>query len=189
MACYISAGHHKKDPGAVANGYKEADLTVKVRDRVIAIIGGYNAAEIATENKPWRIIKDDDSETLAQYLERIKPGGASVVVEFHFDAAANPDATGTSTFFADDASLDSINFAKEMAAAGAKVMGIRNRGALNEKDSHRGRLGLVHEPGINCLVEVCFITNQYDLQKFHEKFEELCQEYARIIMKFDDMVK
>lgn len=189
MAIYISAGHHKKDPGAIGNGLREADLTMKVRDRVIEILMGINGGEIAVDNKPWRIIKDDDNETLAEYLQRIKPGSGSVVVEFHFDAAANPDATGTSTFYADDASLDSRNFAKDMAEAGARIMGIRNRGAQNEKDSHRGRLGLVHEPGINCLVEVCFITNPYDIQKFNENFDKLCKEYANIIIHYDDMIK
>lgn len=189
MAIYISAGHHKKDPGAIANGLREADLTVKVRNRVVQIIQGYNGAEIVADNKPWRVIVDDDKETLAEYLERIKPGNASVVVEFHFDAAANPDATGTSTFYADDANLDSRKFAVDMAQAGSSIMGIRNRGAQNEKDSHRGRLALVHEPGINCLVEVCFITNQYDIQRFNDHFEELCREYAKIIMKYEDMVK
>lgn len=189
MACYISAGHHKKDPGAIANGLREADLTVKVRERVVHHIMGLNAGEIVGQNKPWRIIKDDDNETLAEYLKRIKPGDGSVVVEFHFDAAANPDASGTSTFYADDADLISRRFAANMANATSKILGIRNRGAMSETQSHRGRLGLVHEAGINCLVEVCFITNPYDLKAFHENFDKLCMEYAKIITHYDDEIK
>jgi N-acetylmuramoyl-L-alanine amidase len=182
MACYISAGHHKKDPGAVANGLKEADLTVRVRDRVLSYIRA----------KEYKVVTDDDDETLAEYLKRIKPGEASVVVEFHFDAATNPDATGTSAFYADGGSinhLNSVRFAEDLTAGGAGVMGIRNRGAHSEKESHRGKLALVHEEGINCLVEVCFITNPYDIQKFNENFDELCMEYANIIMRYDDMIK
>lgn len=179
MASYISAGHHRKDPGAMAFGLKEADLTVRVRDEVVKLV----------REKGYKVFTDDDTETLAEYLKRIQPGSGSVVVEFHFDAAANPDATGTSTFYADDASLESRRFAADMALAGALSMEIRNRGAQNEKDSHRGRLGLVHEPGINCLVEVCFITNAYDIQKFNENFTKLCEEYAKVIMAYDDMIK
>lgn len=182
MACYISAGHHKKDPGAIANGLKEADLTVRVRDKVVEILHGIN--EI-----PYKIITDDDDETLAEYLKRIKPGSGSVVIEFHFDAAANPDATGTSAFYADDAGLDSRRFAADMCIATANTLGIRNRGAHSETESHRGRLGLVHEQGINCLLEVCFITNPYDIQKFNENFDKLCFEYAKIIMHYDDIIK
>jgi N-acetylmuramoyl-L-alanine amidase len=185
MACYISAGHHKKDPGAQANGLKEADLTVRVRDRVIEIIQKINET-------PYRVIKDNDDETLAEYLKRIKPGEGSVVVEFHFDAAANPDATGTSAYFADGGDvqhLRSKQFAADLTTATARILGIRDRGAHSETESHRGRLGLVHEVGINCLVEVCFITNSYDIQKFNEHFEELCQEYAKIIIHYDDIIK
>lgn len=185
MACYISAGHHKKDPGAVANGLKEADLTVRVRDRVIEHI---KMAEIL-ECKEWRTIKDDDNETLAEYLKRIQPGDSSVVCEFHFDAAANPDASGTSAFYADQPNWQSVPFAKAMVEVTAKILGIKNRGAHSETESHRGRLGLVHETGINCLVEVCFITNLEDIRKFNERFDELCMEYAKIIRYYDDMIK
>lgn len=179
MSCFISAGHHKKDPGAIANGLREADLTVRVRDAVVKLV----------REKGYTVITDDDAETLAEYLHRIKPGEGSVVVEFHFDAAANPDATGTSTFYADEAGLDSRRFAADMAIAASNTLKIRNRGAHSETESHRGRLGLVHEPGINCLVEVCFITNPYDIQKFNENFTKLCEEYAKVIMHYDDLKK
>src|SRR5688572_10702284 len=128
MAIYISAGHHKKDPGAVANGLKEADLTVKVRDRVIQHLMGFNGAEIVEGDK-WRIIKDDDNETLAEYLKRIQPGDGSVVVEFHFDAAANPDASGTSAFYADGGDIQHLRsrqFATDMAKDTSNILGIRN---------------------------------------------------------------
>lgn len=177
---FISAGHHKKDPGAVANGLKEADLTIRVRDRVV---------EFIEHIMPGQVITDKDDETLAQYLQRIKPGNGSVVVEFHFDAASNSDASGTSAFYADDASENSKSFARAMADVGATIMGIKNRGAHSETESHRGRLGLVHEAGINCLVEVAFITNPKDIEKFEQNFDTLCHAYANIIMVNDSIIK
>lgn len=179
MASFISAGHHLKDPGAVANGLQESTLAMRVRNRVVQLV----------KAKGDKVIVDDDKETLAEYLKRIQPGNASVVVEFHFDAAANPAASGTSAFYANNAGDNSKNFAIDMAAVGAKIMGIPNRGAKSEAESHRGRLALVHEPGINCLVEVCFITNTKDIAAFEAHFEELCEAYAGIIMKYDDLVK
>jgi N-acetylmuramoyl-L-alanine amidase len=177
---FISAGHHKKDPGAIANGVKEADLTIRVRDEVVKIIEA---------TMPGQVITDRDDETLAQYLERIKPGDGSVVVEFHFDAASNVTASGTSAFYADDASENSKRFARAMADIGATIMGIKNRGAHSEKESHRGRLALVHEKGINCLVEVAFITNANDLAKFNQNFSTLCNAYASTIMANDSIIK
>lgn len=177
---FISAGHHKKDPGAVANGLKEADLTIRVRDKVVKTIEAI---------MPGQVIIDKDDETLTQYLERIKPGNGSVVVEFHFDAASNANASGTSAFYSDNASENSKAFARAMADVGATIMGIKNRGAHSEKESHRGRLALVHEPGINCLVEVGFITNEEDLKKFNQNFDTLCHAYANIIMVNDSVIK
>jgi N-acetylmuramoyl-L-alanine amidase len=178
MACYVSAGHHLKDPGAVANGLQENTLTIKVRDRVVEIL----------KSKGITVFVDKDTETLAEYLGRIKPGDASVVIEFHFDAAS-PTATGTSSFYADGANQLSKDFARDIALTGSKTLNIANRGAHSESDSHRGRLGLVHKPGACCLVEVGFITNTEDNRKFNENFEQLCQNYATVIAVYDDKIK
>lgn len=179
MSSFISAGHHLKDPGAVANGLQENQLTMKVRDKVVELVRA----------KGYTVITDKDVETLTEYLQRIKPGDGSVVVEFHFDAGTLNAASGTSAFFMDQASWNSRSFAAEMAATGAAILGIPNRGAHSETESHRGRLGLVHEPGITCLVEVAFITNTKDIHSFEQHFEELCEAYANVIIKYDDLVK
>ena len=179
MASYVSAGHHLKDPGAVAHGLRESDLAIKVRDGVVAYLKEAN----------YKVFTDKDTETLAEYLQRIQPGEASVVVEFHFDAGPLNQASGSSAFFADNASVNSKAFADEMSRTTANILGIPHRGAHSETQSHRGRLGLVHEPGINCLIEVGFITNTRDIASFMNNFNVLCQSYANIIMKYDDLIK
>lgn len=178
MACFVSAGHHLKDPGAVANGLQENKLTIRVRDRVVSILKG----------RGIKVITDDDNETLAQYLTRIKPGDGSVVVEFHFDAAANPTATGASAFYADNANQNSKDFAHDLAEDTAQTLNIRNRGALSEAQSHRGRLGLVHEQGIAALLEVGFITNPNDIEAFNENFEQLCTKLADDIAYYEQLI-
>ena len=63
MTVFASAGHNPKgikiDPGAVGNGYHEADLAVEFRDLVITAL-------IA---KGVKVIKDNDDERLGTYLE------------------------------------------------------------------------------------------------------------------------
>lgn len=179
MASFVSAGHHLKDPGAVANGLQENNLTIKVRDKVVENL----------RDKGYKVFTDSDTETLAEYLKRIQPGEGSVVVEFHFDAGAINQASGSSAFFADQATANSRAFAMEMSSITAHILNIPNRGAHSETESHRGRLGLVHEPGINCLVEVAFITNTKDISSFEANFDILCEAYAKVIMKYDDLVK
>lgn len=175
---FISAGHHKADPGAQANGLKEADLTIRVRDEVVKMVRALGG----------EVITDKDDETLKEYLDRIKPGNGSVVVEFHFDAGS-PAASGSSAFYADDASENSKKFARAMSDVTATILGIPDRGAHSETESHRGRLGLVHKAGINCLVEVAFITSKEDMEKFNNNFTALCHAYASIIMVNDSVIK
>lgn len=192
---FLSAGHlntrnikHKTDPGAIGvNGRWEADEAVKVRDRVTAILvsRGYN------------VINDGPQETLREYLARIKPGPASVVAEYHFDASANATATGTSTLVGDDSKKNSQSMAAELSKATSDTLGIRLRDGgdgdmiLFERDAHRGRLGLMREAGIVALHEVCFISNPNDMAAFDDpiKFEAMCQAHAAILGKYEDLIK
>jgi hypothetical protein len=80
MSIFISAGHNsksktiKQDPGAVnKQGIKEGDLTIEFRDLVCQELDLLNA----------NYIKDLDEESLSMYLNRIKTGSGSVVVEYH----------------------------------------------------------------------------------------------------------
>lgn len=177
---FISAGHcavkgPNYDPGAPGvNNRLEAYETVDVRNRVIEIIGG-------------DVVKDADGESLSQYLKRIKPGSGSVVVEFHFNAGAT-SATGTETLIEIDGDKMDKDCAKELTDATARILGIKNRGVKTEADTRHKRLALMKEDGIICLVEICFISNAGDMKAFDTHFEELCQAYAAIIQKYDDML-
>lgn len=180
--------HPNRDSGAVGVGGRwEADETVKVRDRVNAIL----------RSRGYSVIEDGPTESLRQYLARIKPGPASVVVEFHFDASANPKASGCSVLVGDDSSKNSQNMARELGQAISTSLGIRLRdggdgdGILFEKESHRGRLGLMREAGTVALVEVCFISNPDDMAAYDDlsKFEAMCQGVANVIGKYEDLIK
>lgn len=177
MASFISAGHHAKDSGAVGNGYKEKDLTIEFRDMVVA----------QCRNMGLRVITDKDNETVTQYFKRIKPGNGSVVVDFHFDAAESPTATGTTALVGDDASQDSKNFAQELVDTVSEVLGIRNRGVIPEKLSYRKKLRIFREPeGIISLLEIGFITNKSDMEKYQTHKQYLAYRIADVIKKYDD---
>lgn len=182
MACYISAGHNTKgpktDPGAVGNGYKEADLTIEIRDLVVK----------ECLSKGIKVITDKDDETLAQYLGRIKPGNGSVVLEFHFDASSSPSATGSTAIISGTPSQNSRNFAKELVDTTSNTLCIKNRGVITEADSHRGRLGLMRKEGIVALLEIAFISNKSDVEAYKKYKEELAKNIANIIEKYELLI-
>jgi N-acetylmuramoyl-L-alanine amidase len=179
---FASAGHNtlgvKKDPGAVANGYKEADKTVEFRDLVVS----------KCRKMGFKVITDFDDETLGQYLTRIKTGSGSVVIEFHFDGASTPTATGTTGLIEAEADRLDRMFAKELTDATALILGIKNRGVLTEKSSHRGSLGLMREEGIICLLELCFLTNLNDMKSYEKNKFILAEEIASIIIKYEKLI-
>lgn len=179
---FISAGHNPKgikvDPGAVGNGYHEADLAVEFRNLVVAILRA----------KKIEVITDKDDERLGTYLERIKTGNGSVVLEFHFDAAASSSATGTTVLIGNDADRLDKAFAKELVEANASVLGIKNRGVKTEADSHRGSLGLMRESGTVALLEICFISNPDDLHQYQNHKMSLASKVAEIVERYEKLV-
>jgi N-acetylmuramoyl-L-alanine amidase len=179
---FISAGHNPKglrvDPGAIGNGYREADLTVEIRNLVIQ--------HLKRLNIPY--ISDNDNERLGEYLARIKTGTGSVVLEFHFDASANSSATGTTALIEAEADRLDRAFAKELSDITATTLGIRNRGVKTEAESHRGKLALMREEGIICLLEVCFISNTQDVALYQANKEKLAVQIAQILIKYEKML-
>jgi len=182
MTTFISAGHNSKgikvDPGAVANGFTEADLALGFKTLVIK--------ELLKRNV--KVITDKDDERLGTYLDRIKTGSGSVVLEFHFDAATSSSATGTTALIGNDADRLDKAFAKELVETTAEVLAIKNRGVLSEKQSHRGSLGLMREQGIVALLEICFITNDKDLNSYFLNKNELAVKIADIVKKYEDLM-
>ncbi len=178
---FISSGHNphgiKIDPGAVANGYREADLNVEIRDLVCKELDKLGS----------KYIKDLDNETLGQYLERVQTGTGSVVLEFHFDAANGVASGSTSIVEAEADRLDKL-FAKELVDVCSNTLGIKNRGVKSEADTHRGRLGLMREDGIIALLEVGFIDNKGDIAAYQAKKVALAKALAPILKKYEAFI-
>lgn len=179
---FISAGHHSKhpvnpDPGAIGNGFKEGDLTIEFRDLVC-----YELDLLGV-----KYIKDFDNETLQQYVDRVKTGDGSVVIEYHFDAAT-PQATGTTSLIEIDGDRLDKAFAKELADTTSLILGIRNRGVKSEAETRHGRLALMKENGIICLHELCFISNSDDIAKYNFKKKDLAKAHAQILIKYEKII-
>lgn len=150
MGIYISAGHSNSDPGAVANGRKEADIAVEFRNIVsfylhkMKVIHGTDGQ--GTENLPLKIA--------AANAKR-----ATLAVEFHCNAGPTT-ATGVEVL----AGPNRKNMASALCALIAETIDIRNRGFKPENSGQHKRLAFVQAGGM--IVELLFITNPRDLAKY-----------------------
>lgn len=177
---FISAGHHNADSGAVANGYKENELTKDLRNLILA------------KGNSKEIIIDRDSENNREYQNRIKPGAGSVVLDIHFDAAASV-ASGVTAFvndkdFQNKESL-SYKFGVRLTDFISRTLGSPNRGVKSEKVSQHKKLGILNlGAGCAVLIEIEFITNAAAMANYQSKKEILAKGIADLAQQFDDMV-
>lgn len=172
---FPSAGHHDRDPGAMANGYIEMIEMNKFRNLLIEYL----------MYRGHRYTTDQNHETNTQYQNRIKPIKGDVVLDMHLNAA-NPKATGCEVFISDNAGPQSQAFAKELVDGCSSIMGIINRGVKTESQSARKKLGILNKPGTAALIEFCFITNVDDMRTFHANQMRLIEFIGNTLIKYDE---
>lgn len=175
------AGHHSKDPGAVYNGRKEAEETMRIQERLDFFL---NKLGVKT-------IKDNPSHTLSQVLNTILPGSGSVLVDNHFNASDNPNATGVECIVSNKSYAqkdNSYKMADEICQVISSHLGIKNRGVKPESQSARKKLAILHtKAGISVLIEWCFISNINDMKAIDNNRDNVCEAVAHILKKYDDM--
>lgn len=150
----ISAGHNDEDPGAVGNGYKEAVLAVKMRDRVADILRGRGLTVLEDG-------ADGENERLNSAIALAKK--ADVAVEIHFNAGPAA-ATGIEAL----AKPKLSKLSAALCGAISKVTGLKVRGPdggwKSDDSGQHHRLGFCEAGGI--VLEVCFISNAGDMKAY-----------------------
>jgi N-acetylmuramoyl-L-alanine amidase len=150
---YLSAGHSNADPGACANGRREADIAVEFRNLVAFYLQRAGVEHeldgSGTENYP-----------LARAAAEARTH--DVAVEFHCNAAATL-ASGCEALSApEDARLSA-----KLTAAVSGALGIRDRGAKPENAGQHTKLAFVRAGGI--ILELLFITNSSDIRAYDSR--------------------
>jgi N-acetylmuramoyl-L-alanine amidase len=173
---FLTAGHHLKDSGAIGNGYQENNLTIELRNLVSQRIKQLDQSII--------IWNDDDNDTLAQVIKKIKTIATSsdYLLELHFDSSESKTATGSTALIAKDARDKSKNFATKLVSITSKVLDVKNRGVIDETKSNRGKLGVLHTVASSCLLEICFLSNHLDIEEFQKFKHWLAEEIALVII-------
>lgn len=169
----LAAGHSDSDPGAVYFGRTEASIVTAFRDAV----AGYLREGMGGPSSP--VVTDGpvgNNWTLTRSIDLAR--SCSPAIEFHCNAFTSAAATGVETL-----SLDRHKpLGASLCDVIATTLGIANRGAKGESAGQHSRLGFVQAGGI--IVELFFLSNPNDLQRFDERADDLAQVVALAIERF-----
>ena len=108
-----------------------------------------------------------------------------IVIEFHFNASANPDASGTEVWHR-QFSLPSFRLAKSLHDR-IVSLGFKPRGVKSAVPTSRASfINSYPRTSIVVLLEPCFVTNRLDAQKLHQDgfMAQLAEAIASAVKDF-----
>lgn len=166
---FISAGHSFSDPGAVGNGFSEADIVLEFRDMLADELTDRGIAftkdGIYSQNLPLR-----DAITLAK--------GKDIALEFHCNAFTKPTATGVETL----SRIHHYPLANKICSLISDTLGIANRGAKGEASGQHSRLGFISKAD-GIIVELFFISNPKDVESYQKNKQLLAARLANLLVE------
>lgn len=173
MKILLIAGHGQGDPGAVANGYKEADLTREVVKLLKSQLDNYADVTIADTTKNWY-----------KYENRVKFDFTpyDYVLEIHFNAGANDTkgngtTTGTEIYITTSEKTHGV---ETNIVNGIASIGFKNRGV---KRKNWAVINKAKQQGVSsALLEVCFIDDIDDIKLYQAKKAEVIKAIANGII-------
>ena len=184
MNIYLSAGHSNKpgkDRGASANGFVEGDMTVKVRDCIVASIKALGGT----------VIIDDPSlitaETVHIWRSKIKP--EDIAIDIHFNVSANSKVEGTEALVPFKATKLELEIADKLTDIIGNVLETPERGKIaiydgvkSEDSGQHTRLAWLSLPGSTVLIEFQFLSNKAAMERLLERLPVICNQIAAYLV-------
>lgn len=167
----ISPGHWKIGTGA-RDLIDEVTEARKVVNRVIEIL---RASGIVTNH-----VEDNTSinqqQNLAYLVKQHNATNRKLDVSIHFNSSARKvDGIGTECLYYDQKEL-----ATKVSSAIATAGKLKDRGAKEHKEL--AFLNGTDKPAI--LIEVCFVSSEYDCKMYKQNFEVICQEIVKELASY-----
>jgi N-acetylmuramoyl-L-alanine amidase len=153
MKIVLDAGHGGHDPGAVANGLKEKDLTLTIVKHIGRLLGEYEGAEVFYTRTDDRYLSLEERAAIANKLK------ADLLISVHINAGGG---TGFESFiYNGGVSQATIAYQNVIHQEIMKAIGnVKDRG---KKRANYAVLRLTNMPAI--LTENLFIDNANDAAK------------------------
>ncbi|MDQ0177154.1 N-acetylmuramoyl-L-alanine amidase [Bacillus chungangensis] len=153
----IDAGHGGTDPGAIANGLNEKDVTLAVALRVEKLLKEQGIEVIMTR-------RDDSYPTLTQRVKIAKDSNSDTFVSIHANSAT-ASASGSETYYYKTASGDTRSKESQQLAAFIQKQLVAAMKTADRGVKH-GDFHVIRETTMTAvLVELGFLTNKDDAAK------------------------
>lgn len=184
---FLIAGHtdvpglDRGAPNPFTPNRPEGVSTVEFRDLIIAECRKLGI-QVKTDSN-----RNALRETLA-WLRTITFRANDILIDIHFDSVANPNAHGTSVFIPNNPSKFERDFGQKLLNIFVKE-GFANRGVRTENQSGRGTLGIMRPNLENILLEVCFISNKSDIDRYEARKHTLAKNVALLIKEYVNPTK
>lgn len=152
---YWDAGHGGSDPGAIGNGLKEKDLTIKVVEYAYAYIKNNYVCD------QYKDISDDSLYN--EIIPRINKWDADLCVSVHFNAFKRDVGDGYEAlvYSSKNKSLGQI-FEKHVKGVGQNSRGVK----------YRPDLAILRDTECKAILnEIAFIDTKKDIQDWNEDHE------------------
>lgn len=172
----LVAGHNGEGTGANSSFLDEGKETIVLRNLIALNLTRLGCLDYTT---------DDDNDSLQTVLNKLKSKVKrdDIVVDFHFNAAADPKVSGSEVFIPADYDEVEKELALQLLNEVTTTLGIRSRGVKVEGQSQHSKIGILHLPCTTVLLEVCFLTNKEDVYKYKEKREKLAENISILLLK------
>ena len=162
---YIDPGHAsvnengKIDPGAMREDMQEKDIVYEIALHMLDILGNMGAGVMLSRGETTDL-------TLERRAWAANAAGADILVSVHVNAAANTNASGSSTWFHAPQDDDGYDRAACKLLAECIQKALLDSGSLNDygvREANFAVLRASEMPAV--LVEVAFISNEGDFTK------------------------
>ena len=167
---FIDPGHGGRDPGAVGNGMREADIALEVSKRMRDILEGAGLDVMLSRD-------EDVSVGINERWQMANRWSADYLISIHVNAGRG---TGAETLYAHS---NALSFARAMQDGYSNEMKLVNRRVW-----HRSDVGVLRHsicPGV--LVELAFIDSpphNPDIEILRSKRDEMSQALANALIKY-----
>ena len=165
---YLGVGHGGKDPGAVANGFEEADLNLAIALACQAELLRHGVSVLVSRTKD----ETEDLESRIKECNKFKP---DLALDIHNNAGGGDGAEAYHTYKGGTGKTLANNILAEMVAIGQN-----SRGAKTKKNSSgKDYFGFIRQtvcPAV--IVECAFVDNKKDIKIIDTEEEQVVMGVA-----------
>jgi len=197
---YLLAGHHIEDgkgTGAKTNVHDEAVLAAELRNAIALALFAKNVPAV------W---KDKDEANQFVQISEIskKVKRRDIVLDIHFNAANSSKAGGVEVFVPDNPKPIALDFAHELAKITIHLLGSYLRRSKHDElplgvklhtETQHGDKGLFlmrklqKKCDVVCLLEVAFLTNPDEMNRYMAVRYDLAEQYATLLKLYHEKLE